>query len=316
MPVDVQRYQAHLPASIEVQGRTYLRGSLLGSGGHAVVAHYRSREPGAAPDLAVRISGCGKSQDEDLQLAMAREADAAIRDCAARAGISRPLRLPLLERHEGDCHLQALLYATTNLQEWACQNPRRTAKQVRDIFRQVYAIVLCLRDAGYSYSDIKPSNFMVLRDDRTDELAVTVADLSGLDRPGASSITLTPSLLPPDMLRGVAWSQLDVVQSFLLGGVLLTLLLGCDAEQRRSGALGEFYACLRAPKAPEACLRDVMGRLHTSLPDNLPLRRPEVRDLAALMLVLLGFGGRFVPLQQLRTLPVLSPPASVAAAPT
>jgi hypothetical protein len=305
MPLDVQRYQAQLPQTLEVQGHTYLRGALIGYGGHAVVAHYRTREAGAGPDLAVRISGCDQQEKEDRQLELARRAGAAIADCAKRANAPQPLRLPVLERHEGACHLQALIYAPLNLQEWACRNPTRTTKQVREIFRQVFAIVLCLRDAGFSYSDIKPSNFMVLEDARRGRLVATIADLNGLDQIGADSITITPSLLPPDIFRGLAWSQLDVVQSFLLGGVLMMLLLGCDPKTETSALQQSFYGCIGARKAPDACLRDVVAGLRASLPDNLPLSRPDVRDLAALMLVLLGFGGRHVGLQQLRSLPLL-----------
>ena len=85
----------------------------------------------------------------------------------------------------------------------------------------------------------------------------------------------------------------------------MVLLLGCDPSSNRSALVEDFYACLSRTTGVDGCLRTLVAKLQAGLPDNLPLTHPTVKDLAAAMLLLFGFKRRFVPLPELKSLPVI-----------
>jgi serine/threonine protein kinase len=264
----------YLPQTVEINGETYTMNSILNEGTNALIALYVNDSSKIVAKIANCSDPVGKTKQQK-QLALVNEAVANITSCKSFSS-SCMFRLPLKVDTEGPCMIEYYDYIPTNLHEWIESHPERTSDQIKQLFLQLYAILMCLRNAGYWYNDIKGSNFLVKEDG-----TLIIGDLNGLNKFNDPNITLTPSHLPPSFTTSLSWSSLDVVTSFLLGDIILLLLVG-------SSALASFYTCIQS-ESVDRCLDSILDILRHKMPATLPITNDAVRDLAAIALILLGY---------------------------
>jgi len=181
------------------------------------------------------------------------------------------------------------------LAEWLQHNPRRTPEQVVAIFLQLVSILRCLRGRGYFYNDLKPSNILMWSDGG-EVPRVKIGDLGGLDRESDAKVTVTPSRLPPKLLKRLSWRNLDVLGGFLLGELVLQLLFR-PPRAGESHPMNDFLKCLHGDATQDGCIQKVLLALHSRLAPGLSLQDPRIRDLAALALNFMGYKGWYLTLE-------------------
>lgn len=292
-----------LPVDIAYKGETYPFKKLLGHGGSGSVGLYGNEKTGY---LVLKVSYCNdpkaleKSQKE-AQTAMSLNAmppclpeDVFWRRHATELKSTEMLRAPLSSLFIDGCSYALYDYAPENLAEWLQSNPRRTPEQVVAIFLQLVSILRCLRRRGYFYNDLKPSNILMWSD-ASGVPRVKIGDLGGLDRQSDEKITVTPSRLPPKLLKRVSWRNLDVLAGFLLGELMLQLLFRPPLAGE-THPMNDFLKCLHGD-AQDDCTKRVLAALQSRLAPGLSLKDPQIRDMAALALNFMGYKGWYIALE-------------------
>lgn len=305
----------NVPTTVGYKDTIYPYARTLGRGGTSIVCLYGSEALGY---LTLKISYCNdpraatKSQEELTALTKALEAtpcSAASMYWRRRRPATEPplrpaelLRAPLAWMNQGGCFYQVLDYYESNLAQWLSKTVERTAEQVQGIFLQVVSMVACLREKGLYYNDLKPSNLLVKVKAGDPVPAIVIGDLGGLDSRGDPRITVTPTRLPPDMLKRLSWKNIDVLTGFLVGELIFQLLFRPTPLTHRH-PMNDFLRCLQedgassAPSSLDRCTdAHLLQTLEQNLAPNLRLSDPRIRDLAALGLNLLGYRGWFIPL--------------------
>jgi hypothetical protein len=145
------------------------------------------------------------------------------------------------------------------------------------------------------YDDLKPSNILLWLEP-SGMPRVKIGDLGGLDKEGEGRITVTPSRLPPKMLKNMSWKNLDVLTSFLLGELILQLLFR-PPRNGETHPMNDFLKCLHdVPR--DGCVKRVLSALRRRLAEGLSFKDPMIRDLAALALNFMGYQGWYMNLEQ------------------
>jgi hypothetical protein len=306
---------AQLPASLTYKDKPYPLKKTLGRGGTGSVGLYGDEKLGY---LVLKISYCGdpnglqKSQKETenaLKIASIPPCEAS--DVLWRRNARDPfkgqemIRAPLSSIFRDGCSYSLYEYLPENLAEWLQHNPKRSPEQVVGIFLQLVSIIKCLRRRGYYYNDLKPSNIL-LWIEPGGLPRVKIGDLGGLDKAGEGHITITPSRLPPKMLKKMSWKNLDVLTSFLLGELILQLLFR-PSIAGESHPMNDFLKCIHS-NPEDSCLETTMQALRDRLAAGLSFEDPQIRDLAALAFNFMGYKGWYVSLDQAVSLktPLLS----------
>jgi len=274
----------------------------LGRGGAGTVGLYGEERLGY---LVLKVSYCNdpeafeKSQRENENAAdVSNLPPCDPRDVHWRRGSTRPLegrdlvRAPLSTLFSLGCSFALYEYLPENLAEWLQHHPRRKPEHVVGIFLQILSIVRCLRRRGFFYDDLKPSNILLWHESPDTTPRVKVGDLGGLDREGQDRITVTPSRLPPHLLRKASWKSLDVLTSFLMGELILQLLIRPPLAGEVH-PMNDFLRCIQG-SAVDDCLARALRSVHERLADGLSLAHPQIRDMAALALNYLGYKGLYV----------------------
>jgi serine/threonine protein kinase len=292
-----------LPAAIAFGGSSYPFKKLLGQGGSGSVGLYGNEKTGY---LALKVSYCGdpkaleKSQKEtNNAAALVAMPDCLMEDVFWRRNApfksSDMLRSPLSTLFLDGCSYALYVYAPENLAEWLQSNPYRTPEQVTAIFLQIVSILRCLRRRGYHYNDLKPSNLFVWPE-ASGVPRVKIGDLGGLDRLTDEMVTVTPSRLPPKLLKNISRQHLDVLTDFLLGELLLQLLFRAPVGGE-THPMNDFLRCLHRD-APDHCTQRALTALRHRLAPGLSLQNQQVRDMAALALNFMGFKGWYLSLAE------------------
>ena len=298
-----------LPASVTYKGRPYPFKKALGQGGTGSVGLYGDEKLGY---IVLKISYCNdpnglqKSQKETenaLKIASLPACD--VQDVFWRRNAAEffksqdMLRTPLSTVFHQGCSYALYEYLPENLAEWLQHNPKRSPEHVVSIFLQLVSIIRCLRRRGFYYNDLKPSNIL-LWIEPGGLPRVKIGDLGGLDKEGDGRITVTPSRLPPKMMKNMSWKTLDVLTSFLLGELILQLLFR-PPKAGENHPMNDFLKCLRDNSA-DSCMKTILLALHERLADGLSLNDPQIRDLAALALNFMGYKGWYISLDQALTI--------------
>ena len=292
-----------LPAAIEYGGSSYSFKKLLGQGGSGTVGLYGNEKTGY---LALKVSYCGdpkalekSGKETNNAVALAAMPDCPVEDVFWRRNApfktSDMLRPPLSTLFLDGCSYALYIYAPENLPQRLQSNPYRTPEQVTAIFLQVVSILRCLRRRGYHYNDLKPSNLFVWPD-ASGVPRVKIGDLGGLDRLTDETVTVTPSRLPPRLLKNLSREHLDMLTDFLLGELLLQLLFRAPVGGE-AHPMNDFLRCLQTD-ASDHCTQRVLTALRHQLAPGLSLQNPQVRDMAALALNFMGFKGWYLSLAE------------------
>jgi serine/threonine protein kinase len=296
---------AKLPASVGYKGTAYPLKRPIGRGGSGSVGLYGSESLGY---LVLKVSYCNQEdalQKSQLESDNAREA-AAMAPCEAADVIWRRgaqsfspremLRLPLATAFRQGCAYALYDWFPQNLTEWLQSHPRRRPDDVVGIFLQLVSIFRCLKTRGFYYNDLKPSNLLVWQDSSDTTPRIKIGDLGGLDRAGDPKITVTPSRLPPKLLKQLTWQNIDVLGAFLLAELILQLLMRPPKAGERH-AMNDFLQCMHGGEL-DRCASRLLAALRGRLADGLSFDDPRIRDLAALALNFLGFEGLYVSLDE------------------
>jgi serine/threonine protein kinase len=288
---------APLPTDIAFKGVSYAFKKLLGHGGSGSVGLYGGEKTGY---LVLKISYCNdshaleKSQREnETAAALASMPPCLSEDIFWRRNApdlksSEMLRAPLSTLFMNGCSYALYEYERENLAEWLQSNPHRTPEQVVAIFLQLVSILRCLHRHGYFYNDLKPSNLLVWKDS-SGVPRIKIGDLGGLDQQSNDKITVTPSRLPPKLLKNVSWQNLDVLTGFLLGELILQLLFRPPVAGE-THPMNDFLKCLHGDDQGR-CTERVLSALQSRLAPGLSLQDPQIRDMSALALNFLGYKG-------------------------
>lgn len=298
---------ARAPGSVRYLGKSYDFNKQLGSGGTSNVYLYGNEALG---HLVLKISYCddplavSKYQEElrSLQrLAVAGQCSPESihwrrRESAAVDAVTW-MRQPLSWRFEKGCFFTLLDYYPQSLTQWLEGHQERSVEQVCGIFLQILTILSCLSEKKIYYNDLKPSNLLARSEVDDPVPRIVVGDLGGLDFQGDARITVTPSRLPPALLKDLKWTKIDVLTGFLLGELIFQLLFRATRGEEVH-PMNSFLKCIQAfPR--DSCAREhLLSALETRLCKNLSLSDGRVRDLAALALNFLGFEGLFVAVGQ------------------
>ena len=287
------------PSRDSSKEKLFKREKVIGSGGTSIVATYRAED---GERVVVKVSYCGKP---DAMATGSREAITALdvsdpkkTDCAS-AGYSLCstcrytaeglLRRPLSYKYEAPCFYSVYPYVESNLAQWLNRHPKRDPKQVRDFFLQILTVLRCLRTRKYYYSDIKPTNFLVVYNSEGIP-HVEIGDLGGLVAYGDKTITISPGQLPDDVRSQLSWPTLDTALSVLLGALLLQMLIKSVAPSDAVPPLIDFFACLRG-QATEICKSELLTAAKTDLAAGISTDDPLSLDLISVALLLIGVGG-------------------------
>jgi serine/threonine protein kinase len=301
---------APMPATVTYKETPYPFKKSLGQGGTGSVGLYGDEKTGY---LVLKISFCNdpdglkKSRKEsETALKVASLSPCEAQDVFWRRNATAPfrsqemIRAPLSTVFKHDCSYGLYEYLPENLAEWLQHNPRRTPEQVVGIFLQIVTILRCLRRKGYYYDDLKPSNILLWMEPGGMP-RVKIGDLGGLDKKGEDTITVTPSRLPPKMLKLMSWKNLDVLTSFLLAELIMQLLFRPPRAGERH-PMNDFLKCLH-DGSPDVCETALIASLQERLAEGLSLKNPKIRDLAALALNFMGYKGLYVSLEDALKLP-------------
>ena len=295
---------APLPVDITFKGESYPFKKLLGHGGSGSVGLYGNEKKGY---LVLKVSYCNdpkalEKSEKETQTAVALNSmpaclpeDVFWRRNAPQLKSSEMLRVPLSTLFMDGCSYALYDYVPENLAEWLQNNPHRTAEQVVAIFLQLVSILRCLRRRGYFYNDLKPSNLLMWAD-ASGMPRVKIGDLGGLDRQQDDKITVTPSRLPPKLLKHISWRNLDLLSGFLLGELMLQLLFRPPLAGE-THPMNNFLRCLHTD-APDDCSKRVLDALQTRLAPGLSLKDPQIRYMAALALNFMGYKGWYISLAE------------------
>jgi serine/threonine protein kinase len=298
---------ARAPGSVSYLGKTYDFNKQLGSGGTSNVYLYGDEALG---HLVLKVSYCSdplaaSKYQEELH---ALQRLSAAGPCAPESIHWRRrrstdvdpvgwMRKPLSWTFEQGCFYTLLDYYPQSLAQWLEAHQERSVEQVCGIFLQILSIVSCLSEKKIYYNDLKPSNLLVRSEAGDPVPGILVGDLGGLDFQGDPRITVTPSRLPPSLLKDLKWKKIDVLTGFLLGELIFQLLFRATRGEEVH-PMNSFLKCIQSfPR--DSCAREhLLSALETRLCKNLPLSSGRIRDLAALGLNFLGFEGLFVPVSE------------------
>ena len=291
---------ASKPKSISYENKIYPYVKLLGRGGTSSVDLYGDESLGY---VVLKISYC---QDPTGASKYAQELTALDRISKAGACSSKSvywrrtqgqvnsfprdfIRKPLSWKFEDGCYYTLLDYYPENLADWLQKTPERTAEQVQGIFLQIVTILSCLREQKLYYNDLKPTNLLVKSFPGDPVPRVVIGDLGGIDGEESTRITVTPSRLPPELLRNLQWQKIDVLTGFLLGELILQLLMR-PILVGSVHPMNEFLRCLHSSSSSDSCIDEhLLPALKSSMASNLSLENPKVLDLSAIALNLLGY---------------------------
>lgn len=304
--------QRALLPSFTFEGERYVFSKMLGKGGTGAVGLYRRQRDDRQQErqLILKVSECNNPDGlrvSTQEIRRATEAAALIGSqcqaslCELCGFDGKSLaRLPLAYRWKGQCMYAIYEFFKYDLNQWLKAHPSRTSAVVTSLFRQVAAMILCLRSTGYSYNDLKPENILVSDTDRGPK--ITIGDLGGIDKWGDPDITITPLRLPYQNVRNVSWDSVDVLTSFLLGEVIFHLLLK-PPHPDEAHPLDQLFSCLQ-DTPPDTCLGNISAALESQMAHGLSLKDKRISDLAALAMNLTGYRGLKVLIPDLKTLDI------------
>ena len=290
----------YLPPSFALSGEPFAFERMVGRGAEGRLGLYRGS---SGRRLVVKSSHCGGPDGRARAVAQLETALQLSRQrapaCEEGYESDTMLRAPLAYAWSDPCMLAAYAFVPENLEEWLASHPARTPELVVAFFRQLLAILDCLRRRNVVYDDIKPDNFLVV-ETRDAGPRLTIGDLGGLDRFGAAQMTVTPGRLPPSLLQTTSWATIDVLTSYLVGSFIFSLLLRPPTQRDHQHPLDDLLACVQsgAPGAADQCLSDFLPRLRAALAPGLVLEHPDVLAMASLAFNLTGYEGLFVGLSE------------------
>jgi serine/threonine protein kinase len=276
-----------MPPSITLDGEHYKFQRLLGEGGTGTVGLYNGR---GGRDVVMKVAYCNALGGEERASREARHAvDASSGRCTLDGQpYNTFIRTPLDSRFLNGCSYSVYEYAPQNLAGWLADNPRRRIKDVTSIFNQIIGMLRCLREKGYFYNDLKPSNLLVWSRGGAPPL-VKIGDLGGIDPFNDSQIFITKSRIPPKMLKGLSWLTIEPFTSFILGELLLQLLLK-STKSGQMHTMDNFLYCLQGDDA-DVCIEPIISNFSGHLADGLSMEDEHVKRLASLAIALLGYKG-------------------------
>lgn len=284
-----------LPRKFDLYKVTYSFVKQMGSDGS--VGLYRAMAKDKEP-LVLKIKD---TITTDREYEMAHKFLKAVASCSEcptckELNSSNILRVPLSSwKTDNEFSFSVFEFYNLNLAEWLVKNRVRSSSQVISIFSQITSLILCLREIGFYYTDIKPSNFLLSGANSSPRL--TLGDLGGLDTKDMKSVTVTPGRLPPGSLKNLDWAKLDAVTSFLIGGLILQLLVRPSNISDSRHPLDAYFECLQTSDG-DSCTGSFLSLLPSSLADGLHLKDKGISDLIALSLTLLGYRNLFLPLKE------------------
>lgn len=281
---------------------TFVFERLVSEGGGAAAAIYVSPNK---KRVTVKAQYCGDPSAKDRgqrEAALAKQAAAAIgnndcfpegcRDCRVKA---TAVRQPLSTVHKGNCTFALYSHAYPTLPEWLAHTPKRSSSVVMSLFQQALGLILCLKDKGYYYTDIKPSNFVVSDFDSKRGPQLVIGGLGGLVTENSEDVELPVERIPPVMLKDFNWKKMDQVTSFMLALLALELVLRTPLSTDPRSPLDSFLACihknatLASSPAPPNCLQELVSHLNNNLANGLSLKDPQVQSLVSAALNMLGY---------------------------
>jgi len=334
-----------LSATTLDRGR-YELGSIVGSGGMALV--YRARDRERDEPVAVKLLADNLTADPELRHRFTREAELAER-------LSHPNVVGVLDSGETDGRAYIVLEYVDgpNLAEVLREAGRLEPERVAGLGAQAAAALAHAHERGLVHRDVKPQNMLLAADGTLKVSDFGVARLvDGTQLTQTGAVLGTAAYLAPEQAAG--GETTGATDVYALGVVLYELLTGerCGREEDRPppSALAEdvppeldslVLACLREDPDDRPTAREVelvlRGKLEAptrvlARPSELPtsiLRRPRrsrrlmagagaaaVVAVAVVLGLVLGSGGaaRKPTLRQARIapIPVASTPAGAA----
>lgn len=271
----------------------------LGSGGEGAAAVYVASN---GKRVTVKAQFCTSADAYKKGEEEARIAAGAARvlkggcmpeNCQGCTVDSNAIRQPLSTVQVGPCSLALYPYVHLNLAQWLSNTPNRLPWAVLSLFEQAIGIVVCLQDKGYYYSDIKPSNFLVIQDSGADSTPrLVIGDLGGLVTKDAKDLQIPTGRVPPTLLKDFTWNKMDQVTSFMLATLGLELVLRAPSQQDPSSPLDSFFLCLQR-NALDQCIDEVIKTLKSHLAEGLTLEGP-IQGIVAISLALMGYKNAYV----------------------
>jgi tetratricopeptide (TPR) repeat protein/class 3 adenylate cyclase len=162
------------------------------------------------------------------------------------------------ETPEGQLYIAMPLYEGETLQVRMARGPL-PLERVIQIARDVAAGLAAAHQHGVIHRDVKPSNVMLLRDDRLKILDFGIAKVKGLSLTGTGAPIGTVSYMSPEQIRGEAIdARVDV---WSLGVVLYEMLTGVLPFGGDSPAVVAHAIGTRAPLPPSEYREDVPEEL-------------------------------------------------------
>jgi hypothetical protein len=283
---------------------------ILGEGGEGVAALYISSD---RVRVTVKVQYCNETdpaQKGEDEANLAAQASAAIgstctpKGCPGCTVKSNAIRVPMSTVKSGPCSFSIYPFFHFNLSDWIAENPKRSPEMIISLFEQALGIIICLRDKGYYYSDIKSSNFLVVQNDSSDLTPqLIVGDLGGIVTENSKSVQLPTERLPPILLKDFSWKKMDQITSFLLATLALELVLRVPLASDDSSPLDSFFSCLQETATetvdPDKCVENVMRQLKGNLASGLSLHSPLVQSIVATALNLMGYRKMYVKLSKI-----------------
>lgn len=299
---------SHVTATLDSNNpTTFSFERMLGEGGEGAAAVYISSD---GKRVTVKVQFCDDVDSQkhgEEEAALAAQAAAAIGDACTTEGCpgctvkASAIREPLSTVQRGKCSFALYPYVQLNLAEWLANTPKRSPQVITSLFEQALGIVICLQDKGFYYTDLKPSNFLVIQDNAADlNPQLVVGDLGGIITKDGKAVQLPTGRLPPILLKDFDWKKMDQVTSFLLATLALELVLRAPSTTDPSAPLDAFFSCLQknattsTTAAPPECVEDVLGNLKNNIAPGLSLADPQVKALVASALNLMGYRNAYI----------------------
>lgn len=299
-----------VPSPATGVSKLYTKEKVIGKGGTSVVATYRASD---AERVVLKVSYCEKPDASETgtkeMLAALDASDPQKTDCSS-AGFSlcptcnysavQLLRRPISYEYAVPCFYAVFPFVENNLSQWLMKTSMRNPKVIRDFLMQAVTIMRCLRTRDFYYTDIKPSNFVVVESGGQPP-RIEISDLGGLSQYGDRRITISPGQLPEAMKEHISWTDLDTVISLLLGEMLLQMLMKTPKAEDYNRPVADFFGCLQGQKKSR-CEQDLFKAVKSHLAAGITINDSLSLDLLCVAFLLMGFKGYRISWKEIHTL--------------